>query len=174
MSEIPIAQTRSFPAPEVKKMKRLTPEFQRFAWRTTVPLAIGACILATTLHVGRSVHAGQTSPQPEKSIALGAARPDALYAVTVTVKDPAQLQGNDAVRATIRDAQGAVESKWLHAADLDFYLTLRPRSAGPVAVDLSAASGVHAPDIAATMSQISESAEAVKTGRGVIAAAPND
>ncbi len=155
-------------------MKRLTPEFRRIAWRTTVPLAIGACILAATLHVGRSVHAGQTSPQPEKSIALGAARPDALYAVTVTVKDPAQLQGNDAVQVTIRDAQGAVESKWLHAADLDFYLTLRPRSAGPVAVDLSAAAGVRAPDIAATMSQISESAEAMKAGRGVIAAAPND
>ena len=62
---------------------------------------------------------------------VGAARPDALYALTLGVKDPAQLQGNDAVCVTVKDAQGEVESKWLHAADLDFYLTLRPRSGGP-------------------------------------------
>ena len=37
----------------------------------------------------------------------------------------------------LNDAQGEVESKWLHAPDLDFYLTLRPRAAGPVTVNLS-------------------------------------
>ena len=38
-----------------------------------------------------------------------------LYALTVWVKDPAQLQGNDAVLVTVDDASGEIESKWLHA-----------------------------------------------------------
>jgi HEAT repeat protein len=95
------------------------------------------------------------------------------------VKDPAQLQGDDAVRVTVSDAQGEVESKWLHAADLDFYLTLRPRMAGPVRASISSAAAGHAPEISASLRKILQASaglpsksDAVK--RGVIAAAPND
>ena len=47
--------------------------------------------------------------------------------------------------ATVKDAQGVIDSKWLHTADLDFYLTLRPRAEGPVTVTLSSAN--QAPEI---------------------------
>ena len=78
----------------------------------------------------------------------------------------------------MKDAQGEVESKWLHAADLDLYLTLRPRSAGPVSVNLSSAPSVHVPEISASLSRILQSSAALPSGvlrldRGVIAAAPN-
>ena len=101
----------------------LTPSIRRIACRAIVPLAIAAWIAGVSLHVGRSVHADQTAPSTGRTIPLGAARAGTLYSVTVAVKDPAQIQGNDAVRVTVNDAQGEVESKWLHAADLDFYLT---------------------------------------------------
>ena len=78
----------------------------------------------------------------------------------------------------MKDAQGEVESKWLHAADLDFYLTLRPRSAGPVSVKLSSAPSVHVPEISASLSRILQSSATLPgkiphLDRGVIAAAPN-
>jgi hypothetical protein len=154
-----------------------TPRSPRIVIRTIVPLFIGAWILCATIHVGRPVHADQAAPVSVRSIQLGAARGGMLYAITAGVKDPAELQGNDAVRVTVNDAQGEVESKWLHAADLDFYLTLRPRSAGPVTVSLSSAPAVRIPEITATMSMIPHLA-ALPGGvpdlsRGVIAAAPN-
>ena len=95
-------------------------------------LAGGAMMVALLLHGGRSVRADQANSQNVREIHLGRVRPDALYALTVWVKDPAQLQGNDAVLVTVSDASGKVETKWLHAGDLDFYLTLRPRAAGQV------------------------------------------
>ena len=55
------------------------------------------------------------------------ARPDSLYAVTEWVKDPPQCQGNDAVRVAVADVSGTVAEKWLHSADLDFYLTSAAR-----------------------------------------------
>src|SRR5690242_4834501 len=50
----------------------------------------------------------------ERRINLGEARPDSLYAVTVWVKDPAQVQGKDAVHVTLADGSGTVAEKWLH------------------------------------------------------------
>ena len=114
-------------------------------------LAGGAIIIALLLHVGRSVRADQSSSQNVREIHLGRVRPDALYALTVWVKDPAQLQGNDAVLVTVNDASGEVESKWLHAGDLDFYLTLHPRAPGQVDVTLSAPAKVHMPEVGATL-----------------------
>ena len=111
-----------------------------------IPLSVFALIIASLLHISRFVHADQIAPPAVREIKLGAAHPGALYALTLSVKDPAQLQGGDAVLATVKDAQGEIESKWLHTADLDFYLTLRPRGAGPVTVSLSAASTVHVPE----------------------------
>jgi hypothetical protein len=69
-----------------------------------VPLSIAVCIVAATLHFGRSVHAGQAAPASVRKIELGAARPGSLYALTMGVKDPVQLQGNDAVHVTVNDA----------------------------------------------------------------------
>jgi len=152
---------------------------RRIASWVIVPLAILACIIGTIVLVGRSVHAGQVAPPSGRNINLGSASPGTLYALTLGVKDLTQLQGTDAVKVTVNDAQGEVASKWLHSADLDFYLTLRPRAAGPVTASLSSVSGDHAPDITATLSRILQPAAAAPGGapdlsRGVIAAAPND
>jgi HEAT repeats len=150
---------------------------RRIALRAIIPFAIAASILGAILHVDRSVHAGQAAANPARIIQLGEGLPGSLYAITVAVKDPAQVQGDDAVRVTINDAQGEVQSKWIHAADLDFYMTIRPRSAGKVSVNLSAAPEVRLPEIAATMNKIPEPSPASlttgKLDRGVIAAGPN-
>jgi HEAT repeat protein len=151
------------------------PGIQRNAFKAFVLLTVIACILGAALHVGRTVQADQSNSHSGKTIQLGVARRGSLYSVTVAVKNPAQLQGNDSVRATVNDAQGAVESKWLHAADLDFYLTLRPRSDGPVSVSFSPDPSANLPEIAASMSRIPESTgTAHQIDRGVIAAEPND
>src|ERR1700758_5029230 len=89
----------------------LTPGNRHVAFRVIISLTIAAWILGATLRVGRSVHAGQAGPNPARTVQLGEARPGSLYAITVAVKDPAQVQGNDAVPVTINDAQGEVESK---------------------------------------------------------------
>jgi HEAT repeat protein len=79
----------------------------------------------------------------------------------------------------VSDAHGVVGTKWLHSADLDFYLTVRARGAGPVTVSLSSAGAAQAPEISATLRRILQvsagppgKSDSVK--RGVIAAAPND
>lgn len=109
---------------------------------------------------------------------LGAVHVGSLYAVTVGVKDPAEMQENDAVHVTVNDAKGEIESKWLHTADLDFYLTVRPRATGPVTVNLSSPSGAQVPKISATLRKILQptveyAGKAADLKRGVIAAAPN-
>jgi hypothetical protein len=158
---------------------RLAPGSQRVAGWAIVLLSIAAWLIGTTIHAGQFVDASQAVTPAARSINLGVARPGSLYAITLVVKDPVQLQGNDAVRVTVSDAQGEVGSKWLHAADLDFYLTLRPRAAGPVTVSLSPSSAGHEPEIGATLRKILQPSAALPgkpgaTKRGVIAAAPND
>jgi hypothetical protein len=143
-----------------------------------IPLSITALMIGTVFHTDRLVHADQTVSPAAHVIRLGAARPGFLYAITLGVKNPAQLQGSDAVRLTVNDAQGEVASKWLHTADLDFYLTLRPRAAGPVTVSLSSASSAKNPEISATLSKILQGSAGMPgrfaaVTRGVIAAAPN-
>ena len=153
------------------------PRGRRIASLAIIPLCIAAWIIGATVHVGRSVHAGQVAPPSVRNIRLARVHPGALYALTLGVKDLAQLQGNDAIKVTVNDAQGEVASKWLHTADLDFYLTLRPRAAGPVTVNLTSPSGVRAPGISATLSRIQASVASgniADLSRGVIAAAPND
>ena len=78
-----------------------------------------------------------------REIHLGQVRANGQYALTVWVKNPAQVQASDAVQVTgVSDAEAArLTSEWLHAADLDFYLTLQPRAAGPLSVSLSAPCG---------------------------------
>jgi hypothetical protein len=155
---------------------RFTPARQRIAGGAIILLAIAAWMIGVTIHAGQFVHANQSAMPSARIIKLGTARPGSLYAITLSVKDPVQLQGNDSVQVTVSDAQGVVGSKWLHAADLDFYLTLRPRVAGPVTVSLSSSSAGHDPEISASLSKIlqASSGEFPAVRRGVIAAAPND
>ena len=133
-----------------------------------LPLAVAAVFIGSLVRSGRFVHANQAPPPAVKDIKLGAAKPGTLYAMTLAVKDPTRLQGNDAVLATVKDAAGVIDSKWLHTADLDLYLTLRPRAAGPVTVSLSSSGAV--PEISTSLRKILEAAAAP----AIIAAAPND
>jgi hypothetical protein len=156
----------------------LTPRSRRIASVAIVPLSIAVCVVGATMHVNRFVHADQVASPGTRSIKLGTARAGSLYAVTIGVKDPAQLQESDSVHVTVNDAKGEIESKWLHSADLDFYLTLRPRAAGPVTVNLSSPSEAQVPEISATLKKILQPAagfvsESADLERGVIAAAPN-
>ncbi|MGC2403779.1 MAG: hypothetical protein WA510_28560 [Acidobacteriaceae bacterium] len=128
------------------------------------------------LYLGRSVHANPTPPPTVKNIKLGDARPGTTYALTVAVKDPAQVQGTDAVLATVKDSQGVIDSKWLHTADLDLYLTVRPRAAGPVTVSLSSPTPT-IPDISSSLKKILSTPDLKPVDGitpGVIAAAPNN
>src|SRR6202161_519526 len=117
-------------------MGAISRNWARWCWGI-IPLSAGALIIGSLLHGGRFVHANQAPPPTVKEIKLGTARPGTLYAFTLAVKDPAQVQGSDAVLATVKDVQGVIDSKWLHTADVDFYLTVPPRAAGPVSVSLS-------------------------------------
>jgi HEAT repeat protein len=155
----------------------LMPGARHLARFAVIPLTLGAWSFCAIFHSGQPVHAGQAGMPAARSIRLGTARPGSLYALSLGIKDPAQLKGNESVRVIVKDAQGEVESKWLHAADLDFYLTLRPRSAGPVTVSLSSPSSLPDNAIRASMSEILQPLirrpEALHLNRGVIAASPN-
>ncbi len=142
-------------------------------------MAGGAVIVALLLNAGRSARAGQSNSQNVREIHLGRVRSDTLYALTVWVKDPSQLQANDAALVTVDDAGGEIESKWLHAGDLDFYITLRPRAAGQVNVTLSAPAKVWIADFGATLRPVPQSASpeaahAAPAGLGIISAALNN
>ncbi len=153
----------------------LTLRSRRIASYAIVPIAIAAVMLGAAVHVNRLVRADQAASPATRSIKLGTARAGSLYAVTLGVKNPAQLQGSDSVRVTVNDAKGEIESKWLHPADLDFYLTVRPRAAGPVTVNLSSPSDTQVPEIDATLRNILQPAagKSADLKRGVIAASPN-
>src|SRR5437868_15171646 len=111
------------------------PRSQRIASWAVVPLAILACT------IGAIVHAGQTAPASARNMKLPNAHPGSLYALTLAVKDLTQLQGTDCVKVTVNDAQGEVTCKWLHRADVDLYLTVQLRAAGPVRLPVTSASG---------------------------------
>ena len=152
-----------------RSMRVMPPNRATLRWGL-IPLSAAGLILGSLLHVGGFVHANQAPAPSVREIKLGMARPGTLYAFTLAVKNPAQMQGSDAVLATVKDAQGVIDSKWLHTADLDFYLTLRPRAAGPVTVSLaSSAATAQIPQISTSLRKILQAA----ASPGVIAAAPN-
>ncbi|MGH7490470.1 MAG: hypothetical protein ACREMY_33385, partial [bacterium] len=109
-------------------------EFSRNLRRSARRVGLtGFCALALLLpcaFYAANAHREINGKSAEEHITLGAAEPGALYAVTVSVKDPEELQSTQSVRASIADASGPVAEKWLHASDLDFYLTLRPHTRG--------------------------------------------
>ncbi len=153
----------------------LTPGNRRVAGYAIIPLSVAVFMIAATIPVSRFVHADQAASPVMRSITLGAAHAGSLYAVTLGIKDPVQLQKSDSVHVTVNDAKGEIASKWLHPADLDFYLTVRPRAAGPVTVNLSSPADAPIPEISASLKDILQPTVGKSTGlkRGVIAAAPN-
>lgn len=115
---------------------------------------------------------GGWSPSHSQSsarITLGKAKGGSLYGVTIAVRDPAQFQ-TESVEVSIADANGVVAAKRLHSQDLDFYVTLRARSAGPVTATVQARSGENLPELMTAFHAIPTG----KAGPGVIAAMPND
>ena len=69
-----------------------------------IPLSVALTVVA--LHKTHPVQADQAPPPTEKTLKLGEAKPGTLYAMTVAIKDPAKLQGADAVLATVKDSPG--------------------------------------------------------------------
>jgi HEAT repeat protein len=120
----------------------------------------------------RTMQANPSGPQhgvTQHGVRLGPAEPGSLYAVTIALKNPEQLQGTQRVRVAIADARGTVAEKWLHTADLDFYLTLRPRVPGQVTVTVTTPGAEPIPELETVMRRIPNG-----TGdASVIAAAPN-
>ena len=141
-----------------------------------VPIAILCGFVGEVVYVTRSVAAQATVPTKTRTIELGIADSGSAYALTVAVKDPAELQAGDAIDVTVKDARGEIDRKWLHPSDLDFYLTLKPRETGPVTVNLSSLSGSNLPQIQTALVRIPARDPVAPTSanRGVIAAASND
>jgi HEAT repeat protein len=132
--------------------------------------------LAISIFHATHTSRAQESAAPPRRFELGQAQAGNLYAVTISVKDPSQIQGQDAFRVVIRDAQGAIADKWLHSADLDFYLTIRARKSGPVVASVEAPTDTHIPALYTALRRIPESGASVANhGQpvGVIAAQPN-
>ena len=100
---------------------------------------------------------------------LGTADTNSLYAITIALKDPSQVQRQATFQIAIADSKGLIAEKTLHAQDLDFYLTLHPRAAGQVTATLRSASS-DIPALTTAFHRISQS----KTASAVIAAMPND
>src|ERR1700722_10984452 len=72
----------------------------RNACRLILPLFMASCLICAAIYSVQSVQAGQGATPLAHTIRLGTARPGTLYAITLGLNDPAQLQGTDAVRVT--------------------------------------------------------------------------
>lgn len=158
---------------------RVSTSLTRLILRSSATLTV-VCLLGNP-QAGESQRRAN-SQDVTRRIVLGFARPSSIYALTVSVRNPEQIQGNNSVRVSVADAAGTVAEKWLHAADLDFYLTLRPRAAGPASVTLTAPPPTKIPEISVAFRRISMAPSPVKAGAGalrrsaepaVIAALPN-
>ncbi len=146
-------------------------------WIRQLNVFLSASFLSALVFVLSSTLAGE-GPHParplesHRTIKLGQVRADELYGLTVSVKDPAEVQGNDSIHVSVADASGRVAEKWLHPADLDFYLTLRPRAAGEASVEVAAPSGVRIPKISVALRPMAH--DKTQAAPAVIAAYPND
>jgi HEAT repeat protein len=128
--------------------------------------------LCVACGVGLFLGARQTTDAqgPERRIDLGNAEAGSLYAVTIAVKDPTQLEAKESVQVSISDARGVIAEKRLHAQDLDFYLTMLARTSGAATATIRGTSGEGLPDVIVGFRQI----PATHSGPAVIAAMPND
>jgi HEAT repeat protein len=141
--------------------------FERHSRVFSLPsvLALSFCGLLLSLGLG----ARAKSTPPGNKIVLGEAEPDSLYAVTIAAKDPAQLPAGEALHVSLADSQGVIAEKWLHAQDLDFYLTLHARARGSVTATIDSSKG-QAPPVTVAFHRIAGSSSPA----AVIAAQPND
>ena len=115
--------------------RRLSLNRKKAALRLAVVVVTVGLLRTTYLAVfGPSARSSaSTQSHVQRQINLGNTTAGSLYAVTVSVKDPASVQGTDSIHGTIADAAGSVAEKSLHGADLDFYVTMRARASSPVA-----------------------------------------
>ena len=111
-----------------------------------------------------------------RHIELARVEAGSLYAVTVSVSDPAKVQGNQSFRITVADADGPINDKWLHAADLDLYFTAKPRANGALTATVEAAPAAEIPTLYTAVKRVPEEdgTKAATEQAGVIAAAPNE
>ncbi len=134
-----------------------------------------ALTVVTMLHVRQQGGAqpSEAGNRIHRQMDLGRVVPGSLYAVVISVRDATQIQGDESIHVTVADPKGPVADKWLHAADLDFYLTLAPRGPGEATVALEAPSGVILPKIETALRRIP--AAKSRTGApAVISAALNN
>ena len=95
-------------------MGTISRNWARWCWGISPALCVRTGLMRTESWVhcctgARFVHANQAPPPMVKEIKLGTARPrHSLCALALAVKDPAQVQGSDAVLATVKDAQGVI------------------------------------------------------------------
>ena len=153
----------------------IKPKFHVTDLWAIVPVAIVGCFIGEVVYVTRSVEAVATGRAKTGTIELGVASPGSSYALSIAIKNPAELHAGEAVAVTVNDAQGELDRKWLHSADLDFYLTLRPRAAGALRVSLSSSSGTDLPHVTTTLAKIPEltSESSNSPSHAIIAAGPN-
>src|ERR1700722_5779240 len=139
-----------------------------FAVRPLGKLAVLAIWLLIAAHLGHPADIGTSS----RKVVLGQAKAGSLYAVIVSVTAPAQIQGRQALHVSVADARGSVSDKWLHSADLDFYLTLRARADGAVVAAVEATPDTAIPALRIALKRVLEPASGGGPA-GVIAAEPN-
>ena len=153
----------------------IKPKFHVTDLWAIVPVAIVGCFIGEVVYVTRSVEAVATVRAKTGTIELGVASPGSSYALSIAIKNPAELHAGEAVAVTVNDAQGELDRKWLHSADLDFYLTLRPRAAGALRVSLSSSSGTDLPHVTTTLAKIPQltSESSNSSSHAIIAAGPN-
>ncbi len=155
-----------------------TSKSRRIICGAFLSLTVAAGIVGAIFQHVRPVHADESEANPSEVKTLDEARSGALYALTFSVKDPAQVQGQNAYQIVVSDGLGVIGSKWLHAGDLDFYFTFQGRSAGDVTAKISSATSARVPDISSSMRVIPEAlVKAAGTNsleRGLVAAAPNN
>jgi HEAT repeat protein len=132
-----------------------------------IPILVSCCFATVVVVALGARQSGTTGPG--RKIDLGNAEQGNLYSVTVAIKDPAQFVSRKSIDVSISDSTGVISEKRLHAQDLDFYLTLRPRANGPISATLHPSSGEDLPAISAVMVAVPGNS----SEPAVIAALPN-
>src|SRR5947208_2592111 len=114
-----------------------------------LPISGAALLAAMLLGANRT-----PAEEPTREIALGDVQAAGLYAVTVSIQDPAQLSTKNSIEVELRDGQGVLCEKALHGQDLDLYATVRARQNGPLSARLRTDSKEDLSNISASMRAI--------------------
>lgn len=148
------------------------PNFRVIALHSAAGLA-ALCIILLQLRTTHTSRAADSQSE-HRQLVLGQASDGSSYAVTISVSDLVQLQNGESVHVTVADASGPVSDKWLHAADLDFYFTLKARARGAITARVDSAPGIPIPALFTSFRRVPEAKIAATNGPvGIIAAEPN-